>query len=113
MLPSDSQRSTSSGMVAAAGSGGAPQTGQSLGKYLLGRRLGEGGMGVVFEATDTVLKRSVAVKLLPAARSADAEALQRFLREAQAAARLNHPHVVVIHEIARVGAVDFLVMELV
>ena len=42
MLPSDSQRSTSSGMVAAAGSGGAPQTGQSLGKYLLGRRLGEG-----------------------------------------------------------------------
>jgi serine/threonine protein kinase len=70
-------------------------------------------MGVVYEAEDTLLKRRVAVKLLAPGHLADAEAVQRFLREARAAARLNHAHVVTIHEVDRVGEIYYLVMELV
>src|SRR5262245_24828424 len=73
--------------------------GQSLGKYRIARRLGRGGMGVVYEAADTLLQRRVALKLLPPALAADAHALRRFLHEARAVARLSHPHVVPIYEI--------------
>src|SRR3954470_24255485 len=65
-----------------------------LGRYLVTGRLGKGGMGVVYEAEDTLLKRQVAIKLLPREVAANPEALKRFLREGQAAARLNHPNVV-------------------
>src|SRR5262249_1367655 len=86
-------------------------TGQLLGKYLLGARLGEGGMGVVYEAEDTLLKRKVAVKLLRKGYLASDKAVQRFLREARAAARLNHAHVVTIYEVDRAGDTYYLVME--
>src|SRR5689334_18986662 len=90
-----------------------PIPGSQLGKYVLERLLGRGGNGAVFEATDTLLKRSVAIKVLTAdpARDGD-EAAGRFLNEARAVARLNHPQVVTIHEIDRQSGVDYIVMEL-
>jgi serine/threonine protein kinase len=86
--------------------------GTVLGKYRLGRCIGTGGMGVVYEAEDTVLNRRVAVKLLRAPLGGEQEAA-RFLREARSAARLNHPHVVTVHEADQTGGVYYLVMELV
>jgi serine/threonine protein kinase len=82
-----------------------------LGKYRLGRRLGEGGMGIVYEAEDTVLKRRVAIKLLPDSAAAEPETMQRFVREARTAGRLNHPHVVTIYEADQRDGVCYLVME--
>src|SRR5712664_2046221 len=65
-----------------------------LGRYLVTGKLGQGGMGVVYQAEDTLLKRQVAIKLLPKEFSAHPEALKRFLREGQAAAKLSHANVV-------------------
>jgi len=86
--------------------------GAQLGKYKVTTRLGQGGMGVVYEAEDTILRRQVAVKLLPEAVAAQADALSRFLQEARAAARLNHPNVVAVHDIAEQDQTHFIVMEL-
>lgn len=90
-----------------------PQGERMLGKYRLDERLGEGGMGVVYAAFDTVLKRRVAIKLLPEATAGDAVALQRFVLEAQAAARLNHPNAVAVYEVARRGDTYYIAMEFV
>ena len=84
-----------------------------LGRYLVTGRLGKGGMGVVYEAEDPLLNRKVAIKLLPKDVSANAEALKRFLREAQAAARLNHVNVVAVYDIGEAGGSHYIVMELV
>jgi|GEM_PF-1204184 len=84
-----------------------------LGRYRLLRELGRGGMGTVYEAEDTALKRRVAVKVLPAEVSADRAALQRFVREARSAAALNHPNVVTVHDVGRQGDVWFMAMELI
>src|SRR5262245_60021360 len=81
-----------------------------LGKHLLLRAIGQGGMGVVYEAEDTFLRRRVAVKVI--ARGLDAEAEGRFLREAQSAAGLSHPNVVAVHEIDEHEGTVYLVMEL-
>lgn len=89
------------------------EIGDRLGKYVLQSRLGQGGMGIVFLATDTRLQREVALKLLPPELAADEEAGKRFLREARAAARLNHPNVVAIHDVDEDSGRCFLVMELV
>jgi serine/threonine protein kinase len=89
-----------------------PQVGSQLGKYLLTSWLGRGGMGVVYAATDTVLRRPVAIKLLPA-ELGEHGPWRRFLREARAAARLNHPHVVAIYDAGQHDGTCFLVMELV
>ena len=70
-------------------------------------------MGEVYRAEDTRLGRAVAVKTLPAERLADPERKRRFLGEARAASALNHPNIVVVHDIAQAEGVDFLVMELV
>jgi len=75
--------------------------------------LGAGGMGEVYRAKDSKLKRDVAIKVLPDAFSRDVERISRFQREAEALASLNHPHIAAIHDIAEFGESRFLVLELV
>jgi serine/threonine protein kinase len=87
--------------------------GRRLGPYEIIGLLGAGGMGEVYRATDTNLKRQVAVKVLPAALAADTERLTRFQREAEVLASLNHPHIAHIHGLERSGGTTALVMELV
>jgi Tol biopolymer transport system component len=87
--------------------------GQRLGSYEITAKLGEGGMGEVYRATDSRLKREVAIKVLPAAFTQDRERLARFEREAQLLAQLNHPNIAQIYGLETSGATHALVMELV
>jgi eukaryotic-like serine/threonine-protein kinase len=87
------------------------QAGQTLLHYRILEKIGEGGMGAVYKAQDTHLDRFVAVKVLPHDRMADADRRQRFVQEAKAASSLNHPNIVVVHDIAADGGLDFIVME--
>lgn len=87
--------------------------GRMLGKYQVKSVLGQGGMGVVFRAHDPMIERDVAIKLLPKELAEDEKALGRFLAEAKAAGKLNHPNVVSIYEIGQEGQAYFLVMELI
>jgi serine/threonine protein kinase len=87
--------------------------GQTLLHYRLVEKIGEGGMGVVWRATDTTLGRDVAIKLLPAGLEAATEHLQRFEREARLLASLNHPNIATIHGLYHADGVRFLAMELV
>jgi eukaryotic-like serine/threonine-protein kinase len=84
-----------------------------LGPYELLSLLGSGGMGEVYRARDRRLGREVALKVLPTELAANAERLQRFEREARAASSLNHPNIVVLHDVGKEDGVAFLVMELV
>ncbi len=84
-----------------------------VGRYLILRELGRGGMGRVYAAYDEQLDRKVAIKVLRRERAGDARHQQRLLREAQALARLSHPHVVHVYEVGEVEQRVFLVMELV
>jgi tetratricopeptide (TPR) repeat protein len=81
-------------------------------RYRLDSELGRGGMGTVYRATDLELEREVAVKVLSAT-SQTSEARDRLIREARAAAALNHPHIVTIHDVGEESGRPFLVMELV
>ena len=83
------------------------------GRYQLLDKLGEGGMGTVFRARDQTLNRFVAVKILPAGKLQDADAIARFRREALALAKLSHPHIIQAYDSGQDGDKHFLVMELV
>jgi serine/threonine protein kinase len=88
-------------------------TGIKLNHYEILSLLGKGGMGEVYLAQDLRLKRKVALKLLPAELTRDANRLRRFEQEAQAASALNHPNIITIHEIGEAEVGRFIVMELV
>src|ERR1700690_2036633 len=87
--------------------------GTKLGPYEITAPLGAGGMGEVYRARDTRLGRDVAIKVLPANLSSDAQRRERFEREARAISALNHPHICTLYDVGRAGDTDFLVMELV
>jgi eukaryotic-like serine/threonine-protein kinase len=89
------------------------EPGRVLGHYRLLSKLGEGGMGVVWRATDTVLDRDVAVKVLPDFFAGDPERLARFEREAKLLASFSHPHIAAIYGFHAADGVRFLAMELV
>ena len=88
-------------------------SGETLGPYRVLDKLGEGGMGEVYRATDSNLKRSVAIKVLPAAMAGDADRPTRFQREAEVLAALNHPNIAAIYGFERSSDLIALVMELV
>jgi serine/threonine protein kinase len=87
--------------------------GSQLNHYRILEPLGKGGMGEVYVGEDTRLHRKVAIKVLPELMSADAERRQRFEREAQAIAALNHPNIVTIHSVEESEGLPFIVTELV
>src|SRR5215212_9285675 len=86
---------------------------QVVSHYRLEEEIGRGGMGVVYRATDTRLGRALAIKMLPPDATADPDRNARFVREAQAASALNHPHIVTIYDIGAADGVTFIAMELV
>ena len=87
--------------------------GSRLGSHDIVALLGVGGMGEVYRATDTHLKRQVAIKVLPAAVAGDTERLARFQRETEVLAALNHPHIAAIYGLEKTPEFTALVMELV
>ncbi len=86
-------------------------SGTKLGPYEIQSPLGAGGMGEVYRARDTRLDRTVAIKILPSHLSENAEAKQRFDREARTISSLNHPNICTLHDVGRQDGVDYLVME--
>ena len=87
--------------------------GKTVGHYIITEKIGSGGMGDVYLARDSNLKRNVAVKVLPEAFASDSERIARFQREAEVLASLNHPHVAAIYDLVKSEDSRFLVLELV
>src|SRR6516162_523608 len=90
-----------------------PARAKRLGKYEVVAHIATGGMGAVYKAIDSVLKREVALKLLPPDMASQPEALERFRREARNAARLRHESIVTIYEFDQFGGTFYLAMEFV
>jgi eukaryotic-like serine/threonine-protein kinase len=88
------------------------QAGTKLGRYEIRSKLGEGGMGEVYQGRDTQLGRDVAVKVLPTTVSTDPDRLRRFEQEACAASALNHPNILVVHDIGAHDGTTYVVSEL-
>ena len=87
--------------------------GSRLGPYEITASIGAGGMGEVYRATDANLKRSVAIKVLPASVAPDPDRLARFQREAEVLAALNHPNVAAVYGLEKRSDVTAIVMDLV
>src|SRR6188508_1901292 len=87
------------------------ETGTKLGRYELRAKLGAGGMGEVYLAHDQALDRSIALKILPADLAGKKDRMERFVREAKAAAALNHPNIAHIYEIGECEGTHFIAME--
>ncbi len=87
----------------------APNT--RLGRYEIRSLLGAGGMGEVYLAQDTQLRRQVAIKILSSDLTHNAVRLRRFEQEAYAASALNHPNILTIHEIGKTASLDYIVTE--
>ena len=86
--------------------------GTRLGPYEIIAHIGAGGMGEVYRARDSRLGRDVALKILPAAFANDPDRVRRFEQEARAAAALNHPNIVVVHDVGSQGGVFYVATEL-
>jgi len=89
------------------------EPGQAFSRYKIIRKVGEGGMGEVYLAEDTHLKRPVAIKLIATDVIRDSDQLRRFIREARVASALNHPNIITVYEIERTGDVHFISTEFV
>src|SRR6184192_4713085 len=87
--------------------------GTHLGSLEITALLGRGGMGEVYRARDTKLKRDVAIKILPEEFSRDADRVSRFQREAEVLASLNHPNIAAIYDVEEANGARYLVLELV
>ena len=85
--------------------------GKTLAHYEITRAIGKGGMGEVYQATDTRLDRTVAIKVLPEHLADDPKRRERFEREARAVSSLNHAHICTLHDIGEADGIHYLVME--
>src|SRR6266699_2609639 len=87
--------------------------GQTVGHYKISKRIGAGGMGEVYLATDITAGRKAALKILPARFTGDAERLKRFRQEARAVVALNHPNILTVYEIGEDHAIHYIASELI